>query len=58
VERGELNEEREMLLNRLNWILKSESLTIDGIDEIKGKIRLRVWNDTTDHKEWRQYGYE
>jgi hypothetical protein len=35
----------KLLLKQLNWILKGESLTIDGIDEIKVKIRLRVWND-------------
>jgi hypothetical protein len=27
----------KLLLNQLNWILKAESLTIDGTDEKKGK---------------------
>jgi hypothetical protein len=48
----------KLLLNRLNLILKDESVTIARIEEIKGKISLRVWNDTADHKECRQYGYE
>jgi hypothetical protein len=54
VERGELNDEKnigaKLLLKQLNWILRAESLKIDGIDEIKVKIRLRVWNDREDHK--------
>jgi hypothetical protein len=39
----------KLLLNNLNWILKAERTTIGGIDEIKEKIRLRVWNNTEDH---------
>jgi len=38
----------KLLLNELNWILKDERTTIGGIDEIKEKIRLRVWDDTED----------
>ena len=57
MEREELNDEKnigaKLLLNQLNWILKAEKSTIDGIDKIKGKIRLRVWNDTEDHKKGR-----
>jgi hypothetical protein len=44
------NIDAKLLLNRLNWILKGERATIDGIDEIREKIRLRVWNDTDDLK--------
>ena len=33
----------------MNWILKAERTTIGGTDEIEGKIRLTVWNDTEDH---------
>jgi ribosomal protein L31E len=40
----------KLLLDQLNWILKAESITIDGIDEIKVKIRLRVWNDREDNR--------
>jgi hypothetical protein len=30
----------------LKWILKAETIIVDGIDEIKGKVRLIVWNGT------------
>jgi hypothetical protein len=36
----------KLLLNKLNWILKAERTTVDGIVGIKGKVRLRVWNGT------------
>jgi hypothetical protein len=49
MEREESNDEKnigaKLLLKQLNWILKAERKTIDGFDEIKEKIRLRVWKD-------------
>jgi hypothetical protein len=33
----------------LIWILKAERTTVNEIDGIKGKVGLRVWNDTEDN---------
>ena len=53
MEREELNDEKnigaKLLLNQLNWILRAGRPTIDGIDEIKEKIGLRVCNGTEGH---------
>ena len=50
MEREESNDEKntgaKLLLKQLNWILKAERTTIGGIDGIKEKIKLRVWNDS------------
>jgi hypothetical protein len=54
VEREEYNDEKYMgtklLLNQLNRILKAGRTTVVGIDGIKGKVRLRVWNGTEGNK--------
>jgi hypothetical protein len=34
----------KLLLIKLKRILKAGRTTVDGIDGIKGKVRLRVWN--------------